>query len=198
MIMKINCGTIFLLLLWIMSSIGKTQAQQMSVKSNLLYDATTTINLGLEAGFTPHWSLEISGNYNPWTFSDNRKLKHWLVSPEVRYWNCELYNRGFWGFHLLGGQYNAGNIKLPFGLLPTLKDTRYQGWMVGAGVSYGYHLYLGAHWNLEAAIGLGYIYMRYDKFECFRCGRATGQNMGRHYWGPTRIGLSIVYLFNHK
>lgn len=98
--------------------------------------------------------------------------------------------------HLLGGQYNAGGFRVP--LLPTLRHTRYQGWMVGGGISYGYHWYLGAHWNLEATVGLGYIYTRYDRFECYRCGRVTGRDEHHGYWGPTRVGISVVYLFNHK
>ena len=119
-----------------------------------------------------------------------------FMQPEIRRWNCEAFNRGFWGVHLLGGQYNAGGFRVP--LLPTLRHTRYQGWMVGGGISYGYHWYLGAHWNLEATVGLGYIYTRYDRFECYRCGRVTGRDEHHGYWGPTRVGISVVYLFNHK
>ena len=102
--------------------IAEAHAQRLAVKSNLLYDATTTVNLALEAGFSARWSVDLSGNLNPWTFSGNRKVKHWLVQPEIRRWNCEAFNRGFWGVHLLGGQYNAGGFRVP--LLPTLRHTR--------------------------------------------------------------------------
>lgn len=81
--------------------IAEAHAQRLAVKSNLLYDATTTVNLALEAGFSARWSVDLSGNLNPWTFSGNRKVKHWLVQPEIRRWNCEAFNRGFWGVHLL-------------------------------------------------------------------------------------------------
>lgn len=40
-------------------------AQKVAVKTNLLYDATTTMNLGLEIGLGKKWSLDLSGNYNP-------------------------------------------------------------------------------------------------------------------------------------
>ena len=36
------------------------------MKSNLLYDATTTMNLGLEIGLARKWTLDIPVNYNPW------------------------------------------------------------------------------------------------------------------------------------
>ena len=45
-------------------------AQNIAVKTNLLYDASSTINLGTEIGLSPKWTLDLSANYNGWTFSD--------------------------------------------------------------------------------------------------------------------------------
>ena len=64
-------------------------AQEIAVKTNLLYDASTTINLGTEIGLSPKWTLDLSANYNGWTFSENKKWKHWMAQPEARYWLCE-------------------------------------------------------------------------------------------------------------
>jgi hypothetical protein len=47
-------------------------AQTIAVKTNLLYDATTTINLGLEAAVAPKWTIELPINYNPWEFPKER------------------------------------------------------------------------------------------------------------------------------
>lgn len=58
-------------------------APKIAVKTNLLYDATSTFNLGFEFGLGKKWTLDVSGNYNPWTFSENRKMKHWLIQPEI-------------------------------------------------------------------------------------------------------------------
>ena len=35
------------------------KAQTVAVKSNILYDATATVNLGAEVAFNRHWSLDI-------------------------------------------------------------------------------------------------------------------------------------------
>lgn len=103
-------------------------AQNVAVKTNLLYDASTTINLGVEIGLSPKWTLDLSGNYNGWTFNENKKWKHWLAQPEARYWFCERFNGHFLGAHLLGGVYNVGNWNTDFTLLGTdfgqLKDHR--------------------------------------------------------------------------
>ena len=173
---------------------GKANAQDFAVKTNLLYWATTTPNLQFEFGLGKRTTLEIGGNYNPFTFKDDKKIKHWLVQPELRFWNCEKFNRGFWGIHLIGGQFNAGSIEMPFDLWPRLKDNRFEGWMYGGGISYGYQWYLSPHWNLEATIGAGYMYLDMKRFECGDCGQELGKEK-MNYVGPTKIGLTLVYLF---
>ena len=52
---------------------------------------------------------------------------------------------------------------------------------------------MGKRWNLEATIGLGYIYTTYDKYECVTCGKFKGSN-DKHYFGPTKAGISLIYI----
>ena len=40
----------------------ESKAQKVAVKSNLLYDATTTMNLGLEVALARKWTLDITGS----------------------------------------------------------------------------------------------------------------------------------------
>jgi hypothetical protein len=87
------------------------KGQQVAVKTNLVYDALLTVNLGVEVGLAPRWTLDVSGNYNGWTLSHDRRWKHWLVQPEARYWFCDRFAGHFLGMHLLGGQYNIGGLK---------------------------------------------------------------------------------------
>ena len=174
-------------------------AQKVALKTNLLYDATATVNAGIEIGLAPRWTLDISGNFNDWTMSHNRKWKHWLVQPEARYWFCERFSGHFIGIQAHGGEYNFGNLKNGIKFLGSdfskLTDNRYQGWYVGGGLSYGYAWILGKHWNLEAELGIGYIYTRFDKYPCAECGEKIEEDASHHYFGPTKLALSIVYLF---
>ena len=163
------------------------------MKSNLLYDATTTINIGAEFKVGRKSTLDLPVNINPWTFSDNKKLKHWMFQPEWRYWVCEPFSGSFWGIHAHGGQFNIGGIKLPFGLFPELEDHRYEGWFVGGGISYGYHWVLSNRWSLEGTIGVGYVYIDYDKYECQTCGKHQKSD-NKDYWGITKVGLSLIYI----
>lgn len=193
-----NKRILFVLLAFI-GFISPAMAQKVAVKTNLLYDATSTINLGTEFGLSPRWTLDVSANYNPWTYSNNKKWKHWLVQPEARYWFCNKMMGHFIGFHTIAGSYNIGNVSADFKFLGTdfskLKDYRYEGWFVGAGVAYGYSWVLSKHWNLEAELGVGYTYSKSDKFECASCGEKLEDDKTHHYVGPTKAALNLVYVF---
>ena len=175
------------------------QAQTVAVKTNLLYDATATINAGIELGLAPKWTLDVSGNFNGWTMSHDRKWKHWLVQPEARYWFCDRFAGHFLGFHALGGQYNIGHLKNNIKFLGTdfskLSDSRYQGWFIGAGIAYGYAWVLNKHWNLEGEIGIGYAYSRYDRYNCAGCGKKIEEDKDFHYFGPTKAAINLIYVF---
>ncbi len=182
----------------ILISAISASAQDWAVKTNLLYDATLTVNAGVEHRLAPHWSVDLSGNFNAWTINKHR-WKHWMVQPEARYWFCEALQGHFVGAHALGGQYNVGNIDLGFDFLGThlksLKDHRYQGWYAGLGVAYGYTWIINRHWNFEAEIGLGWIYTRYDIYPCTHCGTKIATNRPHNYVGPTKAALNLVYVF---
>ena len=132
---------------------------KFAIKTNALYWATSTPNLGFEVGLAKKLTLDISGNYNPWKFGDDRQIKHWLVQPELRYWLCERYD---------------GNV-------------------YGAGISYGYQWIISKRWSMEATIGVGYAHLKYDKYARGDGGEKLGHN-NRNYFGPTKVGLSFIYI----
>lgn len=166
---------------------------QTALSTNIAEWATTTANAGIEHGFGKKYSVMVDGIINPWNFSRQRHFHLWMARGELRQWLCEPMNGHFFGVHLLGGQYNIKNIDLPFGMLPkTLDGRHYEGWYVGAGVTYGYQWILSRHWNAEAALGIGYAYSPYKLYG--RCAKVL-ENDHRDYVGPTKISLSIAYVF---
>ena len=187
---------VFILLCFVGISVS---AQDWSLKTNLFYDATSTMNLGFETKLAPKWTLDVSGNWNPWTFSENKKWKQLSLQPEARYWFCEAFNGHFLGAHLLGGIYNMGNWDTDFKFLGTdfgkLQDYRYEGWMLGVGVAYGYQWLLSKHWSMEAEIGIGYVYSQADKYDCATCGETYEKDKPHHYFGPTKLALNLIYVF---
>lgn len=167
-------------------------AQEIAIKNNLLYDATTTPNLQLEMSLSRKTTFELGVGVNPFTFSDNKKFKHWLVQPEYRYWLCEKFNGHFFGIHAHGGQFNVGGWDIPVGRLDIFKDHRYQGYFYGAGISYGYQWIISPRWNMEFNLGGGYARIHYDKYPCTTCG--TREDKGKYnYFGVTKAAISLVY-----
>lgn len=189
----------YVVLLLVIMMAFQTRAQDVAVKTNLLVDVSATVNAGLELGLSDKWTLDLSGSLNAWSTSGEKKWKHWMVQPEIRHWLCDKFIGHFFSFHLHGGQYNIGGLKNGIQLLGTdfsqLTDYRYQGWFAGAGIGYGYSWILNRHWNLEAEIGLGYSYTRYDKFECAGCGEKVEEGCTHHYVGPTKAALNLIYVF---
>lgn len=187
-----------ILCLALLAFIGTIKSQDVGIKTNLIGDALLSPNLAVEVGLAPKWTLDLSGELNLWTVNEH-KWKHWVVQPEARYWFCERFAGHFLGVHALGGQYNFGNIKNGINFLGSdlskLSDYRYQGWGVGAGIAYGYAWVLGKHWNLEAEIGIGWIYTKFDVYRCQDCGKKIESDKHHNYFGPTKAALSFVYLF---
>ena len=186
-------------LLFLCCGICGAKAQEVALKTNLLSDAFLNPNLEAEVALAPRWTIDVSGQFNTWNLSHDRKWKHWVVQPEIRYWFCDRFAGHFVGAHLLGGQYNVGGIDIPFSFLGTdfkkLKDTRYQGWFGGLGVAYGYAWAIAEHWNIEGEIGIGWTYTRFDRFRCSGCGKKIEENKPHNYFGVTKAAINLVYLF---
>ena len=163
------------------------------LKSNLLYDMTTTLNLGAEFRLSEKWTLDIPFNYNPWEFNDETRFRHWGVQPEARYWFCESFSGWFVGGHLHYAKFNVGGWPDWPVFSGNMQKNRYQGHLYGLGFSAGYSWIVKKRWSMEATLGLGYARIDREKFPCATCG--TGVDKGvKHYFGPTRVGLSLIYV----
>ena len=159
--------------------------QNIAIKSNLLYDLTTSLNLGGEIRCDDTHTLSLSVNYNPWSFGNNKKIKHFLIQPEYRKWFNEAFAGSFIGLQFHYGLFNSG------GIFPSANN-RYQGNLAGFGISSGYPGMISPQWNLEAGISLGYAHLNYKRY-----GQPAGapliEKSSYNYWGPTQIGISVVY-----
>ena len=173
-----------MILLLVLASLPWTvRAQNVAVKTNGLYWLATTPNAGVEFSLSRKVTLDLSAAYNPWTFKDDKKMRFWLVQPEAKYWLCEKFEGHFVGAHLHGAQYFGG-----------FKDKRYDGYLAGGGLPYGYDWILSPHWNLEASIGIGYARLWYKespRIPCVKC----YENKRKDYFGPTKAAISLVYIF---
>ncbi len=161
-------------------------AQFYSVRTNLVGLATTNLNIEASMTLNRNWSLHVPVQYNPFVFKDNRQFRNFYIAPGVRYWFLESYNSTFVGAHIAAAEYGIGNL---FG-----NKYRYEGSGIGAGISIGHAYTLGKKWNIEWEIGVGAIWLDYDKYQCKRCGDLVEH---KREWRvlPTRTAINLVYLF---
>lgn len=170
-----------------------TRLPAIALKSNLLYDLTTTVNIGFEVGLAPRWTLDVPFNVNPWKFGNDMRLRHWGVQPEVRYWTCRRFDGWFFGLHGHYAQYNVGALPDWSFVSENMQQNRYEGELWGAGVSAGYSWILNRRWSMEVTMGAGYARLSQDKYPCTACGTSLGRKT-KHYFGPTKVGFSLVYM----
>ena len=168
----------------------KSATPSLAISSNLLYDATSSFNLGVEFKVGSRLTLGLPVSYNPFSFSDNKKWKHILFQPELRRWFCSPFSGHFLGLHTHYGYYNVGGIGNHY-----MKANRFQGWLVGGGFTYGYQFNMGRSWNLELSAGVGYAYLDYKRYSCKTCGDYKGDEH-KHYFGPTKAAVSFIYIIN--
>jgi long-subunit fatty acid transport protein len=159
-----------------------------TLNTNLLYDVTTNLNLGVEFKLADKFTLKLPVTYNPFTFKDDRKTLFILVQPELRWWLCESFSGHFLGLHAHYATYDVAGV----GNKHT-KDYRYDGELYGGGISYGYHFYLAPRWILEASVGAGYAYLEYDKYK-FKDDKTFIGSEHKNYVGLTELGISISYI----
>ena len=46
---------------------------------------------------------------------------------------------------------------------------------------------------MEFNVGAGVAFMRYDKFDCERCGDKLGEYR-KTYFGPTSLGVKLIFV----
>lgn len=188
-----------------MAHCGATYAQRfeaplISVRSNLISASFGTLNAGVELvlrepiTFDDNMSsIYVPVSYNPFSYSNNKKVRHIAFQPEYRFRIPTSLGSAFAGFNALFASYNVGGLDIPFNLVSSLKERRYQGQLYGIGLGAGYYLKLGASFGIEASLGAGYAYMEHEVFRCESCGFKLG-NETRNYLGLTRAALSIAYV----
>ena len=98
---------LFFFLLFAGSLTSNLQAQFYSVQTNTLKLATTTFNAEGSMLLSTHWTLNLGFSYNPWNFSDTRKIKHFLIEPGARYWFWQTYAGSFISMYAMGARYNV-------------------------------------------------------------------------------------------
>lgn len=112
---------------------ASASAQTVALKTDLLNWATLSMNIEPEVRVGKKSTLALGLSYNPWTFRDNKKWRHFRVQPEYRYWICRPFGGHFLGLHASYTRFNVGGVKAFFQSLYPYRRQPGAGQRVGCG-----------------------------------------------------------------
>ncbi len=161
-------------------------AFNMVVKTNLLYDAATIFNLGVELGLWKGLVLDVNYMHNPWIRAD---YSHWYRVHGAEFGLKYYINdqqRPFASGHHIG----ASAQMLTFDITGILADA--DPWKFGPMLTYGYTLPVRERLNIDFEVGAGAIFgdiHKYDAVDHLRLWRKTDKAA----FVP-KAGITLQYL----
>ncbi|MEG1648835.1 MAG: DUF3575 domain-containing protein, partial [Rikenellaceae bacterium] len=174
-----------------------------ALKTNLLYDAVSALNVELEVPIGNRWSVAGEVVF-PWWRSKSANLTMQLLTGTVqgRYWFGDRAGREVltgWnaGVYFGGGMFDV-QLFDPKGI---------QGeFFIAAGVSCGFAHSIGRNLRLEYALGVGYMQTNYREYKMTRNTRYGDIKVWKYPWetsrnswfGPTKLSVSLVWLLKHN
>lgn len=166
----------------------------VALKTNLLYDAVTALNVELEVPIGKRFSVMVEDVFPWWSFGPNGNkycLQMWTMSVEPRWW---FYRKGMndrLQGHFVAPYVMSGKYDLQW-------DTSicYRGYGWSAGLTYGYSMPLCKWLNMEFSMSIGYLnasYQHYQPSPDYEHLYKDPDNAGRlTYIGPTKLKVSLV------
>jgi hypothetical protein len=178
------------------SSDESVQLPRIALRTNLLYDATLSPNLGVDVRVDSAWTVGLLTGINAWDIdkTENKKWRHALFSLRARKYRDSLFHKGYFEGDLIYSHFNVGNTKIPFGIYKGVQDRRLQGDLVALGGKYGYSWILARHWRIEAEAGVAVGYAWFKEYDCDHCGTYYGK--GDRIFLLPQLGINVVYIIN--
>ncbi len=165
-------------------------AQQIAVKTDVLFDGLATPNLGLELVTGNKTTLGISamGCSQPY----GKDINFLAVQPEFRYWfNGRPMTREFVGLGAI-----VASCRLQW------KNEFYRGFAGGIGLTFGYTYNISKRFNVEGYFGFGAVAYRHFDHESevpletyYNDGDSKDYgNVTGYMLMPTKIGIAVSYI----
>lgn len=165
-----------------------------AVKTNLLFDAVTAVNVAVEVPLSNKVSALVQ-LYTPWWLTnDNRKcLQLITLGGEARWWFAPKASprqgKDHPVGHFLGAYAYSGKTDLQWD-----NTGRYQadGW--SAGLSYGYAMPISRLFNIEFSLAVGYARLQWERYTPSDDWQTLfHEDAGvLDYLGPTKAEVSLV------
>ncbi|MGL5682906.1 MAG: DUF3575 domain-containing protein [Marinifilaceae bacterium] len=180
----------------------KVRKPLLALKTNLLYDLCSGLNVSVEVPIQKHWSVagewlfpfwkKQSAKYTFEILYSQLDLKYWLGNRDYKRvmtgWFCDVYGGyGKYDFQFFSNSGSQGNL-------------------FNVGVGGGYAQSIRRNLRMEYALGLGYARAHYHKYDMAFDTQYGDIKVVRYPWvkryynwiGPTKASISLVWLINTK
>ena len=167
-----------------------------AIKTNLLYDAASVLNIGAEAPIGDRWSVAFEW-VTPWwsSYEKQKYLQLMYGSLEGRYWFGNRENRPqltgwFAGIAAGGGVYDL--------MYDAMNGIQGEFSTCGAVAGFAHAINSSGTLRLEYSLGLGWMgteYVKYwwDEFD-YTLVAPSPQTWRTNWFGPTKVQVSLVYM----
>lgn len=166
--------------------------QKWAVSTNLAdYANLLTLNGELSFSVHKHYTISISGKYNPFVFNSGqgpeKQLQNKTVTAAVgtRYWPFFVYSGFYFGAKLQWNMYNTGGV---------ISERTFEGKAFGAGLNAGYSLLVTSHLNIEFGIGAWTGWTDYKEYDAPGCGKLTYEG-GKWFVFPDELRVGLLFNF---
>lgn len=172
----------------------------VALKTNMLYDLATVLNIAAEFPITEHFSILYEHHF-PWWLTKNNKycLQFLSFGGEVRWWfrpqtqpeTAKRVKRDALLGHFLGLYVMGGKLDLQ-----ARRTGCYQAEFLSAGLSYGYSMPIARRLNLEFSLSAGWAripYRHYNPTDDYELLVRDPNKTGTwNYFGPTKAEIALV------
>ena len=175
-----------------------TRKPLFALKTNLLYDLGTALNVAVEIPIGQRWSMAVEWLF-PWWLWEKKQYALEIMNGnlEARYWwgdrdGREQMTGWFTGMYGGGGIYDV-----------EWKTKGYQGEFFTGGFTGGFAHKIGRNLRMEYSLGVGYIGSQYREYVPKKCidgdWHLIRQKSGNFNWvGPTQAKVSLVWMIGHN
>ena len=178
---------------------GSVKRTYATVKTNLLFDFATALNVEVEVPIAGRFSVMVEDVFPWWKIGNMYCLQMWEMGAEARFWfkswdvnGTEKMRGWFIGAYGMSAKYDFQYDR----------SFNYQGEYWSAGLSGGYVMPIGKkkNWTLEFSIALGFLqtdYRHYQPTDDYIKLIRDPYNVGTvSYFGPTKAKVSLIIPLN--
>lgn len=187
------------------NTVAKEQKPLFAIKTNLLFDLATLLNLEIEIPIGKRWSVAVEAIFPWWLSQDKQNCLQILTGTvEGRFWFPPRVVSKLGKFPSMTGWFvgvyaGAGLYDIEY------QSKGYQGESIlSGGLTGGYAHSIGKHLRMEYSLGVGYMQTNYIRYQARylnldQSWHLYNQEYGLLRWiGPTKAKISLVWMLNRN